>query len=183
MKITLTDFNGLMILEPDRYQDERGFFMEAFNELTLRKHGIVTRFVQDNQSYSTHGVIRGLHFQKDPHAQTKLVRVLSGTILDVVVDLRKNQPTYRKAWSLEISAENRQQLLVPKGFAHGFSVLSADAEVLYKIDEYYHPEAEDGIIYNDPDLAIDWKLGREKTIVSAKDLLLPLCKDLKEVFN
>jgi dTDP-4-dehydrorhamnose 3,5-epimerase len=182
MNITPTEFEGLLILEPACLYDSRGFFMEAYNEKMVNNRGIPVHFIQDNQSYSKKGVIRGLHFQKAPYAQTKLVRVLSGVILDVVVDLRKNQPTYKKVCTIELSAVNRKQLLVPKGFAHGFSVLSPEAEVLYKIDEYYHPEAEEGIFYNDPDLGIDWQLDHEQAVVSEKDLTLPLCKDVQASF-
>lgn len=131
-------------------------------------------FVQDNQSYSQKGVLRGLHFQKPPHAQTKLVCVLAGVVQDVVVDLRKSQPTYGQHYSIELSSLNRKRLLIPKGFAHGFLVLSESADVLYKCDEYYHPESEGGIIYNDPQLHIDWKRPLNELIVSVKDQQHPL---------
>jgi dTDP-4-dehydrorhamnose 3,5-epimerase len=178
MKITHTEFEGLIIIEPDVFHDARGFFMEAFNEYTLKKHGIDMHFVQDNQSYSKKGVIRGLHFQKPPYAQTKLVRVLSGTILDVAVDLRKGQPTFKKVYSVELSSRSSRQLLIPKGFAHGFSVLSEEADVLYKSDGFYHPEAEGGIFYKDPELGINWIVPDSEAIVSVKDLSLPLCNAL-----
>jgi len=132
------------------------------------------KFVQDNQSSSSYGVIRGLHYQLNPHAQTKLVRVLRGTILDVAVDIRENSPTFSKAFSIELSADNKKQLLIPPGFAHGFSVLSERAEVFYKCDGFYNKESETGIRYNDPLLNIDWKIPPDKIIVSGKDQQLPL---------
>ncbi len=171
MKITKTPFEGLLIIEPRIFDDERGFFCESYNQSAFQKIGIEMNFVQDNQSRSKRGVLRGLHFQKQPYAQTKLVRVLSGVILDVVVDLRKVQPTFGKHYSIELSSENMKQLLVPKGFAHGFLVLSDFADVLYKCDEFYNPAAEHGILYNDPDLNIDWQL-KQNLLVSAKDLSL-----------
>ena len=173
MKFIETGIADLLVLEPNVYGDQRGYFFESYNEKVLAEHGIRIKFVQDNQSSSSYGVIRGLHFQKSPHAQTKLVRALNGTILDVAVDLRKNSPTYGKHFSIELSAENKKQLLVPKGFAHGFSVLSEKAEVLYKCDEFYHKASEGGLIYNDPSLNIDWRIPSDKAIVSEKDLLQP----------
>jgi len=137
------------------------------------KVGLDYHWVQDNQSHSKHGVIRGLHFQKAPFAQTKLVRALQGEILDVVVDLRKGQPTYGKSFSVILTGENKKQLLIPKGFAHGFSVLSASADVMYKCDALYNKQSESGLLFNDPLLNIDWKLSQEEIIVSEKDLVLP----------
>jgi dTDP-4-dehydrorhamnose 3,5-epimerase len=147
------------------------------------KEGITTRFVQDNQSSSVYGVIRGLHFQNPPHAQTKLVRVLKGKILDVAVDIRKGSPAYGKVLSIELSAENKRQLYIPKGFAHGFSVLSETAEVLYKCDTFYNKESDGGIIYNDPALNIDWQIPADKAIISEKDSKLPHLADLKNDFK
>lgn len=170
MKIEETGFRELYILEPKIFWDERGHFMESYNAEVLQKRGIKINFVQDNQSYSKKGVIRGLHFQNAPYAQTKLVRTLSGKILDVVVDLRESEPTFGQHFSIVLSAENKKQLLVPKGFAHGFAILSDTAEVLYKCDEFYHPEAEGGILYNDPMLKIDWEL-KENSSLSEKDKL------------
>jgi dTDP-4-dehydrorhamnose 3,5-epimerase len=138
--------------------------------------------VQDNQARSSFGVIRGLHFQMEPHAQTKLLRVLSGEIIDAVVDIRKNSPTYGKAYTILLSAENKKQLLVPKGFAHGYSVISETAEVFYKCDEFYHKESEGGILWNDPSLQIDWKIPTNKALVSEKDVQLPLLKDCDHNF-
>lgn len=168
-----TGFDGLLILEPRVFADERGYFFESYNEAAHTKLGLHYHWVQDNQSSSMYGVIRGLHFQKPPHAQTKLVRVLQGQILDVVVDLRRDQPTYGKYFSVILSEENKKQLMVPKGFAHGFSVLSQAAQVMYKCDGLYNKESEAGIIYNDPALNIDWKLDPSAIIVSDKDKVLP----------
>jgi dTDP-4-dehydrorhamnose 3,5-epimerase len=173
MKITTTEFKDLLILEPRVFEDERGFFFESFNGSTFKKAGIDLNFVQDNQSFSRKGILRGLHCQLLPFAQTKLVRALSGTIQDVAIDLRKDQPTFKKYFSIELSGDNKKQLLIPKGFAHGFLVLSSQAEVLYKCDEYYHPESEAGIIYNDPDLNIEWQLSEKDVILSSKDMKLP----------
>ena len=171
MNVIPTGFNGLFILEPKVLGDARGYFMESYNRQTLEQHGINMVFVQDNQSSSRKGVLRGLHFQRAPYAQTKLVRTLSGTILDVVVDLRAAEPTYGKSFSLELSADNKRQFLVPKGFAHGFIVLSDTAEVFYKCDEYYNPSADGGIHYASVD--VDWKLPGSSFILSDKDKNLP----------
>ena len=174
MPFTPTTFPGLIIIEPVVFEDSRGYFFEAFNERVFADNNIDIVFVQDNQSLSTYGVIRGLHFQAPPFAQTKLVRVLVGTILDTVVDLRVGSPTYGESFSIELSAENRKQLFVPKGFAHGFAVTSETAEVLYKCDGYYNKASERGILYNDPALGIDWSIPANKAVVSDKDKLLPL---------
>jgi dTDP-4-dehydrorhamnose 3,5-epimerase len=138
MPFQKTEFSGLLIFEPTVFGDNRGYFFESYNEKTFLKENIDLRFIQDNQSSSSYGVIRGLHYQLNPHAQTKLVRVLSGTILDVAVDIRENSPTFSKAFSIELSADNKKQLLIPPGFAHGFSVLSERAEVFYKCDSFYN---------------------------------------------
>lgn len=169
MKVTKTAFQGLLIIEPKVFTDSRGYFFESYNKKVLREAGIDIEFVQDNQSRSQKGTLRGLHFQKPPHAQTKLVAVLDGAIQDVVVDLRKGQPTYGKHLSIDLTSENKTQLLVPKGFAHGFLVLSERADVLYKCDDYYHPETEAGILYNDSTLGIDWKTDKAGIILSNKD--------------
>ncbi|HEV8287099.1 MAG TPA: dTDP-4-dehydrorhamnose 3,5-epimerase [Chitinophagaceae bacterium] len=178
-----TEFSGLFVFEPIVYEDSRGYFFESYNEKSFQQQDIDLRFVQDNQSCSSYGVIRGLHYQLKPYAQAKLVRVLSGAILDVVVDIRKNSPTYAKVFSVELSAENKKQLFIPHGFAHGFSVLSEKAEVFYKCDEFYNKECEAGIRYNDTSLNIDWKIPNEKIIVSEKDILLPLLADCKNNFE
>jgi len=177
-----TGFPGLVVFEPRVFEDSRGFFFESYNENTFAAQGITTRFVQDNQSRSSYGVIRGLHYQLAPHAQSKLVRVLTGSILDVAVDIRKGSPTYGKVYALEISAANKKQLFIPKGFAHGFSVLSETAEVMYKCDTFYNKESEGGIIYNDPALQIDWQIPADKAIVSDKDIVLPVLADCKNNF-
>ncbi|HEY5822853.1 MAG TPA: dTDP-4-dehydrorhamnose 3,5-epimerase [Cyclobacteriaceae bacterium] len=182
MKVASTDFKNLVVLEPKVLGDERGYFIESYNRKTLLGAEIDLSFVQDNQSSSVKGVLRGLHFQNAPHAQTKLVRVLSGSILDVVVDLRKHESTFGQHFSIELSAENKKQLLVPKGFAHGFIVLSQKAEVFYKCDEYYHPDAEGGIIFNDPALGIDWRLSPEEFILSDKDRIHPTLTNAKFKF-
>ncbi len=174
MPFIRTDIADLLIFEPTVYKDERGYFFESYNEQTFRKEGITNQFVQDNQSFSGYGVIRGLHYQLDPHAQAKLIRVLRGRILDVAVDLRRNSPTYGQHVSVELSDDNCRQLLVPRGFAHGFSVLSETAAVLYKCDAFYHKTSDGGIRYDDPQLNIDWHITPGKAIVSSKDLELPL---------
>ncbi|HAC24308.1 MAG TPA: dTDP-4-dehydrorhamnose 3,5-epimerase [Cytophagales bacterium] len=170
MKVTLTAFRDLVIIEPAVFSDDRGYFFETYNQQAFHQAGFDYVFVQDNQSFSTRGVLRGLHFQAPPFAQTKLVHVLSGTIQDVVVDLRKNETTFGKYFSIELSAENHKQLLVPKGFAHGFLVLSDFAQVFYKTDAFYQPGAERGIRYNDPALGINW-IGQGEYVVSPRDQL------------
>ena len=168
-----TGFPGLLVYEPMVFEDSRGFFYESYNQKIFGGAGVENQFVQDNQSSSTYGVIRGLHYQVPPFAQAKLVRALVGTILDVAVDIRKGSPTYGKVFSIELSATNKKQLFLPAGFAHGFSVLSETAEVLYKCDQFYSKVSEQGIIYNDAALNIDWKVPMDKAIVSDKDLVLP----------
>jgi dTDP-4-dehydrorhamnose 3,5-epimerase len=169
-----TEFSGLFVFEPIVYEDSRGYFFESYNEKVFVQENLQLRFVQDNQSSSSYGVVRGLHFQLNPHAQTKLVRALSGAILDVAVDIRKNSATYGKPFFIELSAENKKQLLIPPGFAHGFSVLTEKAEVFYKCDQFYNKESETGIRYNDSSLKIDWKIPPDKVMVSEKDQNLPL---------
>jgi dTDP-4-dehydrorhamnose 3,5-epimerase len=182
MAFLKTDFPDLLIFEPTVFEDRRGYFFESYNEQQFVKEGIHTRFVQDNQSKSSYGVIRGLHYQLNPHAQTKIVRVLRGNILDVVVDIRKGSPMYGKVFAVELSAENKKQLLIPRGFAHGFSVQSETAEVFYKCDSFYHKESEEGIIFNDPPLNIDWKIPLDKALVSEKDMHYPSLADCKNNF-
>jgi dTDP-4-dehydrorhamnose 3,5-epimerase len=177
MGFVKTEFPDLMVYEPVVFEDSRGYFFESYSEQSFAQAGLSFHFVQDNQSRSTYGVLRGLHYQLAPHAQTKLLRVLSGTILDVAVDLRKGSPTFGRAFTIELSAENKKQLLVPKGFAHGYSVLSPTAEVFYKCDAFYNKASESGIHYNDPALAIDWKLPTDQIIVSDKDQLHPSFAD------
>ena len=178
MKINKTFIEDLLIIEPQLFKDERGFFYESYNKNNL---DINIVFVQDNESKSYKGVIRGLHFQTPPFEQTKLVRCVSGNILDVAVDLRTNSKTYGKSFSIELSSENNRQLFVPKGFAHGFQVLSETAIVSYKVDNYYNPDSDSGLIWNDKDLSIDWNLDL-KPILSKKDLKLISFKELKSPF-
>lgn len=173
MQVENTGFEGLKLITPGVFKDERGLFFESYNVKRFEDAGLHYHWLQDNQSFSFKGVIRGLHFQKPPNAQAKLVRVLSGRILDVVVDLRSSEPTFGQYFSVELSDENKIQLLIPRGFAHGFSVLSETAEVFYKCDGLYHKESESGIIYNDPVLKIDWQVSEEVSIVSEKDRILP----------
>ena len=177
MPFTKTDFEGLLLFEPKVFGDRRGYFFESYNENVFSAQGLEVKFVQDNQAQSSYGVIRGLHYQQNPNAQTKLIRVLSGKILDVVVDIRHGSPTYGKTLSIVLSDENKKQLLIPKGFAHGYAVLSETAEVFYKCDAFYNKDSEGGIIYNDPDLAIDWQIPADKTITSEKDLFYPPLKN------
>ncbi|MBK5270290.1 MAG: dTDP-4-dehydrorhamnose 3,5-epimerase [Bacteroidia bacterium] len=176
------DFPGLLVFEPNVFEDNRGFFFESYNENVFKQQGLDLSFVQDNQSSSSYGVIRGLHYQVNPAGQSKLVRVLSGTILDVAVDLRKGSPGFGTFFSIELSAENKKQLFIPKGFAHGFSVLSEKAEVFYKCDGFYSKENEAGIRYDDLSLNINWKIPADKIIVSEKDRNLPSFKDCKNNF-
>jgi dTDP-4-dehydrorhamnose 3,5-epimerase len=180
MKINKTFIEDLLIIEPLLFKDDRGFFYESYNKNNLDKVVNVV-FVQDNESKSNKGVIRGLHFQKPPYAQTKLIRCISGSILDIAVDLRKNSKTYGKSFSVELSSENNKQLFVPKGFAHGFQVLSETAIVNYKVDNFYNPKSDSGIIWNDKDLLIDWNLELEP-ILSVKDLKLISFKEFKSQF-
>lgn len=182
MPFIKTDFPGLLIFEPLVFEDSRGYFYESYNERTFEKEEVHIKFVQDNQAKSSYGVIRGLHYQLAPHAQTKLICVLSGSILDVAVDIRKGSPVYGKVYSIELSAENKKQLLIPKGFAHGYSVLSETAEVFYKCDDFYHKESEAGFLLNDAALNIDWQVPMNKAIISEKDKHHPLFKDCKNDF-
>ncbi len=182
MAFIKTDFPGLLIFEPAVHKDSRGYFFESYNKKNFKAEGLEINFIQDNQSKSSYGVIRGLHYQLAPHAQTKLIRVLNGKILDIAVDIRKGSPTYGKVFSLELSAENNKQVFIPRGFAHGFSVLSETAEVLYKCDEFYHKESEAGILYNDTALNIDWKIPAEQAVISEKDISYPSLLNCKNNF-
>ncbi|WP_369765647.1 dTDP-4-dehydrorhamnose 3,5-epimerase [Flavobacterium sp. WC2429] len=173
MTIEKTFIEDLVLVTPAVFDDSRGYFFEAYNQAKFFENGINYKFIQDNQSFSKRGVIRGLHLQINPFAQAKLVRVLEGEILDVAVDLRKNSPTYGEHFSVVLSADNKKQLMVPHGFAHGFSVLSETASVMYKVDQLYHKESERGIRYDDPCLAIDWQVDANEVIVSEKDIILP----------
>jgi dTDP-4-dehydrorhamnose 3,5-epimerase len=182
VKLIETGFEDLLIIEVPKFGDSRGYFSETYNYRDLKNCGIDVHFVQDNQSRSARGVIRGLHFQNAPHAQTKLVRVLSGTILDVVLDLRKEKKTFGKTFCLEMSAEKGQQFLVPRGFAHGFVVLSEYAELLYKTDDFHFPEFEGGIAFNDPALNIDWQIPFSEMIISDRDRKHPTFAESKYHF-
>ena len=183
MNIIKTDIEGVIILEPRVLCDERGYFFESFSEQWFRENVYDTRFVQDNESRSRYGVLRGLHFQKPPFAQAKLVRVTQGKVLDVAVDIRENSPTFGKYVSVELSDENKRQLFIPHGFAHGFVVLSNEAVVQYKCDNYYAPEYAGSILWNDPDLQIDWKIPMEDILLSEKDKNSPLLKDYPKTSN
>jgi len=178
MIVRETGIEGLLLLEPKVFKDPRGYFYESYHQEELSRHGIEYEFIQDNQSRSGFGVIRGLHYQKEPHAQAKLVRVTEGSVFDVAVDIRPGSPTYGLWYGVELSAENFLQLMIPGGFAHGLSVLSDRATVLYKCDKYYRPESESGIRFDDPDLHIDWRIDPEKAIISDKDRILPFLKQL-----
>ena len=178
MNFIKTELDGVVIVEPRVFEDERGYFFESYNEAEFVKNGITNKFVQDNQSKSSYGVVRGLHCQLGEFAQAKLVRVLHGRVLDVAVDIRKNSPTFGKYVAVELSDENKRQLFIPRGFLHGFSVLSETAVFAYKCDNLYAPHAEFGIRFDDPDIGIDWKVPVDKIITSAKD---NISKGLKDV--
>lgn len=169
MKVIKTDIEGVVIIEPQLFDDSRGYFLESYSERDFARLVAPVRFVQDNESRSRYGVVRGLHYQREPYSQSKLVRCLEGRVLDVAVDIRPESPTYGKYVAVELSADNHRQLFIPKGFAHGFAVLSKEALFAYKCDEFYHPEAECGIAWDDPTLSIDWGLPKEDIILSEKD--------------
>ncbi len=171
MPFKQTVIPGLLLFEPKVFKDDRGYFYESFNEKTFNDAGIVSHFVQDNQSFSKKNTIRGLHYQLNPHAQSKLVRVILGEVLDVAVDLRINSPTFGKHFAVTLSADNHLQLYIPRGFAHGYSVLSDTAIFFYKCDGFYNKENERGILYNDPFLNINWMVDDRSAIVSDKDKL------------
>lgn len=178
-----TNFPGLMIFEPKVFEDERGYFFESYNQNVCTEAAINTVFVQDNQAKSCYGVVRGLHYQLNPQPQTKFIRVLSGVILDVVVDIRKGSPTFGQSYAVELSADNKRQFYIPAGFAHGYSVLSETAEVFYKCDNFYNKELEAGIAHNDPALKIDWRIPEHDRIISEKDKNQPLFADAVYNFN
>ena len=177
MKFIKTAIVGVFIIEPSVYPDSRGYFFESYNEKVFTDNGISNRFVQDNQSKSCYGVVRGLHCQLGEHSQAKLVRVLSGKVLDVAVDIRKGSPTFGKHVAVELSDENKRQLFIPRHFLHGFSVLSEEAVFAYKVDNFYCKESEFGIAYNDPDIGVDWKIPEDRIITSEKDRLANRLKD------
>mgnify|MGYP001191839136 CR=1 FL=1 len=183
MRVIKTILNGVIIIEPTIFSDNRGWFMESYNSQKFLEYGLNFNFIQENHSYSAKkGTLRGLHFQLNPRAQTKLIRCTRGSIYDVVVDIRKNSPTFKKWVGIEINAVNKKQVLVPKGFAHGFLTLTDDTEVQYKVDEIYCPSLERSIIWNDPSIDIDWPIDSEP-ILSEKDISAPLFKEIDNNFD
>ena len=184
MKFTRTEIEDVIVIEPKVHGDERGYFVETFRADKLEKFlGYKINFCQDNESKSSRGVLRGLHYQLAPSAQTKLVRVIQGKVLDVAVDIRKGSPTFGKYVSVELSAENKKQLLVPRGFAHGFVVLEDDTIFAYKVDNYYSPENDRGILFSDEALGIDWKIVHNELNLSAKDKIQPKLADTNDIFE
>lgn len=182
MNIIKTPIEGLLVIEPQVFRDQRGWFCETYQEERYRAAGVDARFVQDNQSCSSYGVVRGLHFQRPPFTQAKLVSCTLGRVLDVAVDLRKDSPTFGQHFAVELNEENHRQFFIPKGFAHGFSVLSETAVFSYKCDELYHPEADGGILLSDPALLIDWQIPVSERILSEKDKHHPLLRELDNPF-
>ena len=183
IKVTTCDIKGLCVIEPTVFKDERGYFMETYNQNDFKEAGLDMVFVQDNQSMSVRGVLRGLHYQKPPYAQSKLVRVISGRVLDVVVDIRYGSPTFGKHVAVELDGDSHSQLFIPRGFAHGFSVLSEEAVFQYKCDNYYSPQSEGAIAWDDPELGIDWKIPAERVLLSEKDRHHPRLSDAESVFR
>lgn len=183
MNVIKTDIEGVIIIEPRVFSDNRGYFFEAYSQRDFDREVRPIRFIQDNESRSQKGVLRGLHYQKWPFAQSKLVRVISGAVLDVAVDIRKGSPTYGKHVSCLLTGENKRQFLIPRGFAHGFSVLSDEAVFQYKCDNFYHPESEGAIAWDDPELGIDWMLKPGEVILSEKDKDHPLLADTDSPFE
>ena len=182
MNLIKTTIDGLVVLKPTIFKDNRGYFMESYNQKNINKLVGNVNFVQDNESESSRGVLRGLHFQKPPYAQAKLVRCLKGSVLDVVLDLRKDSKTYGIFETILLTEENKKQLFIPKGFAHGFVVLSETAIFSYKVDNYYNPDSESGVLWNDLDLNIDWKINKKEIIVSEKDKSLPTFNNIINPF-
>lgn len=183
MEVIKTELEGVVIIEPRIFKDARGYFFESFSAREFNEKVCNTTFVQDNESYSSYGVLRGLHFQKPPFAQSKLVRVIKGAVLDVAVDIRKGSPTYGKHVAVELTEDNHRQLFIPRGFAHGFAVLSDEVLFQYKCDNFYAPQADGGIAWNDPDLNIDWLIPADKVILSEKDTKHPRLKDYDSDFD
>ena len=182
MNITKTAIEGVVIIEPQVFPDARGYFFESYNKKVFDSEVCPVDFVQDNESCSTYGVMRGLHFQRPPFAQAKLVRCVKGAVLDVAVDIRKGSPTYGQHVAVELTEDNHRQFFIPRGFAHGFAVLSDIAIFQYKCDNYYHPEADGGISILDKSLGIDWKIDPQKAILSERDMKLPMLKDSDSLF-
>lgn len=183
MEVIKSDIEGVVIIEPRLFEDSRGYFFESFSEREFVEKVCNTHFVQDNESKSSYGVVRGLHFQRPPHAQSKLVRVVEGSVLDIAVDIRHGSPTFGRYVAVELSAENHRQLFIPRGFAHGFAVLSEKAVFQYKCDNYYAPQSEGAIAWNDPAIGIDWRIPADKVILSAKDMAHPLLAECDELFD
>ena len=183
MDIIKTAIDGVVIIEPRLFKDERGYFFESFSQKEFEEKVCKTVFVQDNESKSSYGVLRGLHFQKPPFAQSKLVRVVRGAVLDVAVDIRKGSPTFGKHVAVELTAENHRQFFIPRGFAHGFSVLSQEVLFQYKCDNYYAPQSEGALAWDDPDLGIDWRIPAAEIVLSKKDKAHPRLKDADGVFD
>ena len=183
MNVIQTEIPGVVIIEPRIFGDSRGYFFESFSEKNFVEKVAPVKFVQDNESKSCYGVIRGLHFQKPPHAQSKLVRVVKGRVLDVAVDVRKGSPTFGKHVAVELTEDNHRQFFIPRGFAHGFAVLSEEAVFQYKCDNYYAPQSEGALAWDDPDLGIDWKIDPKDIILSAKDTAHPRLKDAQWLFD
>ena len=183
MQIVKTDLEGVVIIEPKVFGDNRGYFFESFSEREFCGKVADVKFVQDNESKSSYGVVRGLHFQNPPYAQSKLVRVVKGAVLDVVVDIRKGSPTYGKHVAVELTEDNHRQTFIPRGFAHGFAVLSDEAIFQYKCDSFYAPQSEGAIAWDDPDLGIDWRIPADEIILSAKDMSHPRLKDIESSFE
>lgn len=182
MEVIKTKIEGVIIIEPRIFKDDRGYFFESFSQREFEEKVCKTTFVQDNESKSSYGVLRGLHFQKPPFAQSKLVRVIKGAVLDVAVDIRKGSPTFGQYVSVELTGDNHRQFFIPRGFAHGFSVLSEEVIFQYKCDNFYSPQSEGAIAWNDPDLNIDWRIPIEEVVLSVKDSKHPKLKDLQSVF-
>lgn len=183
MNVIKTDIEGVVVIEPRVFDDARGYFFESYSKRRFDEAVKPVEFVQDNESMSTRGVIRGLHFQRPPFSQSKLVRCVRGAVLDVVVDIRRGSPTYGQHVAVELTGENRRQLFVPRGFAHGFAVLSDEAVFQYKCDNYYHPESEGGISIADCSLGIDWRINPAEAILSDKDLRNPMLRDFESPFD
>ena len=183
MEVINTEIEGVVIIEPRLFKDERGYFFESFSQRDFDKQVRTIHFVQDNESKSSYGVLRGLHFQKPPFAQSKLVRVIKGAVLDVAVDIRKGSPTFGQHVAVELTEDNHRQFFIPRGFAHGFSVLSDEVIFQYKCDNFYHPEADGGISILDTSLGIDWRIPTEHAILSEKDTKHPLLKDFDSPFE
>ena len=183
MEVIKTEIEGVVIIEPRIFNDERGYFYESFSQREFEEKVCRTTFVQDNQSKSSYGVLRGLHFQKPPYSQSKLVRCIKGAVLDVAVDIRKGSPTFGKHVAVELSEENHRQLFIPRGFAHGFAVLTPEAVFQYKCDNYYNKESEGSVAWNDPQLAIDWRIPADKVLLSEKDKLGKNITDAEYLFD